>query len=358
MTRHPGVVAVNGRFVTQPLTGVQRYAHEVVSQLAAQSGLRVRLIVPPGEVIDLEPGEVTPVRPDPRWSGGRGHLWEQALLPRLARRAGAGLLVSPAGWGPLGVRRQLVIFHDLHPITHPQYFVPWFVRWTRIASPFLAHVPRRVGVTSAHVQRQVVEHLRVRADRVDVVPPAVGAPFVDAELGDLTARRPQHCLFVGGDKEQKNLAFVLDLWPEVHRRTGLDLVVTERAVGSRSASAVPDRDGVCRVQDPTDAELVDLYRGALCLVWPSRAEGFGIPLLEAMACGTPFLSTDVGAARELAVEPSQVVPLDPRRWIEQLVTWSEADLSVLRHRSAARARAATWARSAAILGEAVRRSAR
>lgn len=352
------MVAVNGRFVTQPLTGVQRYAHEVVSQLAAESGLRVRLLVPPGEVIDLEAGDVTPLRPEPRWSGGRGHLWEQTTLPGLARRAGAGLLVSPAGWGPLWVRRQLVIFHDLHPITHPQYFVPWFVRWTKVASPFLSHVPRRVGVTSSHVQRQVVEHLRVRPARVDTVPPAVGPPFIDAELGDLAARTPRHCLFVGGDKEQKNLAFVLGLWPEVHRRTGLDLVVTERAVGSRSASAVPDQAGVRRVQDPSDHDLVDLYRGALCLVWPSRAEGFGIPLLESMACGTPFLSTDVGAARELAVDPAQVLPLDPSRWVEQLVAWSDGDLAALRRASAERARAATWARSAATLGEAVRRSAR
>ena len=357
MRRDRGVVAVNGRFVTQPLTGVQRYAHEVISQLAAESGLRVRLIVPPGEVIDLEPGMATLLRPDPQWSGGRGHLWEQRTLPGLARRSGAALLVSPAGWGPLWVRRQLVIFHDLHPITHPQYFVPWFVRWTKVASPFLSHVPRRVGVTSAHVQGQVVEHLRVRPARVDVVPPAVGPPFIDAALGDLAARRPGHCLFVGGDKEQKNLAFVLDLWPEVHRRTGLDLVVTERAVGSRSGSAVPDQPGVRRVQDPSDAELVDLYRDALCLVWPSRAEGFGIPLLESMACGTPFLSADVGAARELAVEPGQVLPLDPARWIEQLVAWAEGDLGDLRQACADRARAATWARSAAILGAAVRRSA-
>lgn len=351
-------VAVNGRFVTQPVTGVQRYAHELVSRLAEESGFRVVLLVPPDRIVELRPGGATEAVLDERWSGGRGHLWEQTSLPRLVRRVGADLLLSPAGWGPLWVRGQLAVIHDLHPITHPEYFVPGFVRWTKVATPMLAHVPRRIGATSLHVQAQVVEHLRVRAERVDIVPPAVGSPFVDGALGDVAARRPRHCLFVGGDKEQKNLPFVLDLWPEVHRRTGLELVVTERAVASRAGLDVPMQAGVRRVQDPSDAELVDLYRDALCLVWPSRAEGFGIPLLEAMACGTPFLSTDVGAAAELAIDPGQVLPLEPRRWVDQLVAWAADDPVELRRRGAEVARQATWARSARIMGDALRRSLR
>ena len=82
--------------------------------------------------------------------------------------------------------------------------------------------------------------------------------------------------------------------------------------------------------DPTDEELVRLYAGALCLVWPSYYEGYGFPLLEAMAVGTPFLSTDVGAAAELAVIPEeQILPLDPERWIERIEAWHSADLSEL-----------------------------
>jgi glycosyltransferase involved in cell wall biosynthesis len=352
------VIAVNGRFVTQPLTGVQRYAHEITSRLAAASDHRVVLLAPPDRIIELAPGQATVAELDERWWGGKGHLWEQATLPRLFRRAGADLLLSPAGWGPLALRRQLVVIHDLHPITHPEYFVPAFVRWTKVATPLLTHVPRRVGATSDHVRRQVVRHLRVRPDRIDLVPPAVGPPFVDADLGDLAARSARHCLFVGGDKEQKNLAFVLGFWPEVHRRTGLDLVVTERAVGSRSAAATVDAAGVRRVQDPSDADLVALYRDALCLLWPSRAEGFGIPLLEAMALGTPYLSTDVGAAVELAVEPGQVLPLDAERWVDAIVGWHTGDLRDLRRRCAEAARAATWERSAGLMAEALARSLR
>jgi glycosyltransferase involved in cell wall biosynthesis len=102
-------------------------------------------------------------------------------------------------------------------------------------------------------------------------------------------------------------------------------------------------EGVVLHADPTDEELVGLYTNALCLLWPSYYEGFGFPLLEAMAVGTPFLSTDVGAAAELAVSPDeQILPLEPVRWCDQLEAWRSADLRELRETSARRARALTW----------------
>ena len=351
------VVTVNGRFLTQPVTGVQRYAREIVGRLAAAAPeWRFRLLLPPDRIVDLEAGTELSSELDERWWGGRGHLWEQTHLPRLVRRAGSELLLSPGGWGPLALRRQLVVIFDLHPLTHPEYFVPGFVRWSRLAMPRLARVPPRVAVISEHVRAQVVDRLGVDAGRIDIVPPAVGPPFVDWPLGDLATVRGDHCLFVGGDKAQKNLDFVLAFWPDVHRRLGLELVVTERAVGSRVERRGDDPPGVRRVTDPSDAELADLYARALCLLWPSLAEGYGIPLLEAMACGTPFLSADVGAARELAIDSRQVLPLDGDRWVAELERWHASGVADLRARSAETARQATWERSTDAMVRAIGRS--
>lgn len=351
------VVTVNGRFLTQPVTGVQRYAREIVGRLPAMApDLRFRLLVPPDRVVELEPGVELPAELDDRWWGGRGHLWEQTHLPRLVRRARSDLLLSPGGWGPLALRRQLVVIFDLHPLTHPEYFVPGFVRWSRLAMPRLVRVPPRVAVISEHVRDQIVNRLRVDPARVDIVPPAVGSPFIDWPLGDLDAISGDQCVFVGGDKAQKNLAFVLGFWPDIHRRLGLELVVTERAVGSRIERRGEDPAGVRRVIDPSDEELAALYAKSLCLLWPSLAEGYGIPLLEAMACGTPFLSADVGAARELALVPNQVLPLDADRWVAELARWCDVGVTDLRRRSVEVARAASWERSTGAMVEAVHRS--
>ncbi len=349
----PPVVAVNARFVTQDVTGVQRYAHELVSRLATTDGLRVLLLVPPDEVIELGPGEQTPLLPDERWWGMGGHRWEQTALRSLFRRTGAPVLLSPAGWGPITVRGQLPVIHDIHPILHAEFFARNYARWSKLATPLLVHVSRRVAATSGRVRDQLVEHLRVDPARIDLVSPAVGPPFTDHPLDDIDARPGGHCLFVGGDKTQKNLTFLTAFWPDVHRELGLELWVTERAVPSRVMADLGEVRGVVRLRDPSDEELVEAYAGALCLLWPSIAEGFGIPLLEAMAVGTPFISADVGAARDLALTPEQVLPLDPELWVARLREWRSRDLGGLRHRSAEQARLATWDRSADALRSAL-----
>ena len=88
----------------------------------------------------------------------------------------------------------------------------------------------------------------------------------------------------------------------------------------------------------------------------SHYEGFGLPLLEAMAVGTPFLSTDTGAASELAITPDQVLPLCADAWINQLRHWCAADPIDLRSASMAKARTTTWARSAEALSASIERS--
>lgn len=332
--------------MTHDLTGVQRYGHEIVGRLAGVGAPRVMLLTPPNQIMELTAGEATPHWVDPRWSGMAGHRWEQTTLRSLFRRSGARVLLSPCNWGPLTLRSQLPVIHDIFPIIHSGFFDRDYVRWARVATPVLVRVARRVVATSGKVRDQLVQHLGVDPGRVDIVPPAVGSPFTDRSLDDITSRAENYCLFVGGDKAQKNLAFLAGFWPEVHRRLGLELWVTERAVGSRVPVEVTALPGVVRVPDPSDAELVELYAGALCLLWPSLAEGFGIPLLEAMAVGTPFLSTDVGAARELALTPDQVLPLDSALWMAQLEGWRENGLADTRQRCAERARRATWERSA------------
>jgi glycosyltransferase involved in cell wall biosynthesis len=356
------VVAVNGRYVTQPLTGVQRMAHELVRHLPGQIDGRVVLLVPPGRVIELAPGQEPPVAElDERWWGLRGHWWEQTTLRRLTRRVGADVLLGAGGWGPLGHRRQVPIVYDLHPILFPGHFAPNFVRLSKVAMPVLARTSPRVAVISSTVRDQVLDHFGVARNRLALVPGGVGAPFVDRPLDDLDRRPGDFCLLVSGDKSQKNLAFLLGFWEAVHRELGLRLVVTERPVGSRIGATVVDPPGVERRLSPSDDELGDLLADALCVVSPSLAEGYNLPLLEGMASGTPFLATDTGAARELAeVGGGEVLPLEPDRWIEALRRWRQdpGGQVVRRQRAAQAGRRMTWAASAQRLSEVLEAVAR
>jgi glycosyltransferase involved in cell wall biosynthesis len=352
-------IVVDARFTTVPVTGVQRYGYELVNRLAERSGSRPVLgVIPPTRVLDLSDG--TPLVPnlDTRFSGGAGHLWEQAVLPAISRRLRSAVLVGPCNWGPLAVSRQVPVFHDAAPLFHPELFEPGYVAWTRLALPRLVRRARRLIATCERVRDELVRSTGADADRIDIVPPGVGPPFTTIEPRPADA--PRRCVFIGGHDVRKNLGFLDRIWPRVHVATGLELHVVARSWTSARRGVDGDRSPVSGVvvhTDIDDAALADLYAGSLCLLSPSLYEGYGLPLLEAMATGTPFLSSNTGAARELAIQPAQVLPLEPEAWIERIDEWSRGDLGPLREACAARARAQTWDISADVFADVIERSA-
>ena len=339
------VVAVNGRFLTMSATGVQRYAREILQRIDRHVDCRVRVLVPPGRMIDLGDPGIWAVEPTARWHGPRGHLWEQVALPRLCRRIDADVLWSPCSWGPVVSRRHVPVIHDIAPLTEPQYYTPAYRGLARLLTGPLVRGATLVVTPSSRVRGELLTHFSLSRDRVRVIPPGVGPPFSSTPLDDLERRNGRYCLLVGAHDSRKNAEFLLDLWPELHARTGLELHLTARSfVTVRRLSQVADGSpGVVMHVDPGDEELAGLYADALCVLWPSHYEGYGFPLLEAMAAGTPFIATDVGAAAELAVAPDeQILPLDPQRWRERIEAWHAAGVEDLRRASADRARALTW----------------
>jgi glycosyltransferase involved in cell wall biosynthesis len=342
------IVTVNGRFLTMEMTGVQRYAHEILSRLAPELEADLRVIVPPGRIYEGGDPELARVQTTKRWHGIDGHRWEQLALPRLARKAGSRLLWSPCNWGPISLRRQVPVIHDIAALTQPDYFTPTYRALARALTRPLLRRSVRVITPSARVRGELLERSLVPEDRLDVVPPGVGPPFDAVPLDDLERRAGTYCVLVGAHDARKNVEFLLDLWPDVRDRTGLELHLTRRRlVTTRQLRELDIRPGIVVHDDPTDAELAGLYADALCLLWPSHYEGYGFPLLEAMAVGTPFLAADVGAAAELAVDPAQILPLERDRWIGQIEAWHSGDVSALRAESAGRARAQTWSAAAA-----------
>lgn len=334
-------VAINGRFLGMPVTGVQRYAHELTRRLPGAIDRDVVVFRPDMPAVVLGPGDALPTDGSAA-HGGRGHLWEQSVLPVRLRRAGRPLLFSPCNWGPLAVAEQVVMIHDVGPLLRPDLFTPSYVRWARVILRALAARAHGIVTSCDGTRRELCAHLPVDPDRVSVVPPGVASTFIDVPV------RPAggYCVFVGGQDRRKNLAFLLSFWPDAHAELGLELrVVARSGTTTRKEDELELVPGVVIVRDPSDQELAELYAGALCLLWPSLYEGYGLPLLEAMAAGTPFISTDTGAARELAVRPELVQPLEPDRWYAQLAALQTGQDETLRVACRRAGAAHTWAAS-------------
>jgi glycosyltransferase involved in cell wall biosynthesis len=225
--------------------------------------------------------------------------WYPHVLPHRARAA--DVLHCPTYRGPVRTSTPLVVtVHDVAVFRHPEAFPRWTRAYSRFAVPRVLRAARRVLAVSEFTASELGAVLGVPREKIAVTPNAVDdvfTPHGPASDGD-------YVLAVGTLEPRKNLARTI----EATARLGLEL----RVVGARGWGDV-DVSGsrVTLLGEVSDEELARQYRGALCVAYPSLYEGFGIPVLEAMACGVPVATSAGGATEEIAGGAAVLVdPID------------------------------------------------
>jgi glycosyltransferase involved in cell wall biosynthesis len=351
-------IGFDGRALASPAAGMRRYARELFGALARlDSSLTIVAVGAPREV-DVPDGIA-------RAAGARAlptNLgWMLTGLPRAARRASLDLFHAPSYTAPIYGPRPLVLtIHDISYERNPEWY-PY--KRDPIRRGFYRHSARSADriVTDSHFSKQeIVDVYGLRADTIDVVPLAAAAAFSSGAPLPLPAHVPRrYVLHVGDVHARRNLPMLLRAVAAVRARSaawaslGLVLAGVDRGMGSRLQAASDAAGGeaplLTNVGPASEPLLLALYRSAAALVYPSRYEGFGLPLLEAMACGTPVIAARTSAIPEVVGDAGVLLdPDDEGAWAAEIerVLDDAGHRDRLRDRGLARVREFSWQRAA------------
>lgn len=329
-------VAINAAFWNRPHTGSGQYTRQLVYHLnRLVSDLTITLVYPqvagepePEAVPPSVQVKLVPVRP-----GNLGKVWfEQRLFPRACRQVGATVAHVPYWGGPLQSPVPLVVtVHDLITLLVPEYRRPLRARLYNALVAASARGATRVITDSEASKQDIIAHLHIPADKIERIYLAAGAQFSsqDSGLVEMAVLRKYdlpdfYVLYLGGYELHKNVTTLLLAWTYVGQALGADypLVLAGRKPAQTSAN-YPDYDSYIKqlgieayvrwIGYVAEEDKPVLYRNAETFVFPSRLEGFGLGVLEALASGTPVVTTNASSLPEVVGEAGFTVDPDDAR---------------------------------------------
>lgn len=347
-------IVINGRFLTQAVTGVQRYAIELTKALdeLLERGVidaeryTLDLLAPPSAGTDLPLRHIN----FRREGNSSGLLWEQFELPWLARDA---LLINLCNAAPLVASRQLVTLHDAAVHAVPEAYSRAFRAWYRLLLPSVGRIARRVITVSQFSRSEITRRFGVAESKCVVI--SEGKEHMQTVAADKSVlerhgigRRP-YVLAVSSASPNKNFRAIVEAirWLGV---APFDLVIaggTNPRIFSDAGANLPDF--VRHLGYVSDGELKALYEAASCFVYPSFYEGFGLPPLEAMACGCPVIVSRAASLPEVCGDAALYCdPADPRDIAKQMsdLVFDDSLRARLRERGLQRAQRFSWERCA------------
>ncbi|MBP2151677.1 glycosyltransferase family 4 protein [Xanthobacter flavus] len=348
---------VNGRFLTQPLSGMQRYAEQLCgaldAQFAADPALAIRyrpeVLVPTGSRREhswrvLRVREVGQLR---------SHVWEQTELAFAARD---GILVNLIAAGPLLHSRSILALHDAAVFAHPEHFSKSYRALHQVLRPRLARRAVRLVTISEFSRRELSKWLRIPEGAFTIIPDsAEHILHVESDTRILSRyglEPHRYALTVGNQTPNKNIALALRAFVQASPEGWQIAVAGGGASHIFAESETADHPAVRKVGRVTDEELRALYENAGMFLFPSRYEGFGVPPLEAMSLGCPVISSNASAMIEVLADAAYYFQSDDRGDLAHAIA-KVAENATLRadlaERGLARSRQYTWRSSAETL---------
>ena len=345
-------IYINGRFLTQKITGVQRVAHEIVKQLDnVNAGMEIIILVPKNTLqnieIDFKNIKIKEI------GFLKGHLWEQLELPLYAIN---DLLINFCNTAPLFKKNQIVYIHDAAVYSRPTGYSKNFVRWYKLLYFCTSKFARKIMTVSDFSKDDLIKHLPNLKDKITVSHIAVdhmdNVGFDDSVLSENGLKENQYLLAVSSMHPNKNFNLIIKTLEEMENFNGQIVIAGGQNTKVFSNTFVKKNPNVKFVGYVTDEQLKSLYSKARAFIFPSHYEGFGLPPLEAMGLGCPVIASTAASIPEVCEEAA--IYFNPESSVElkeciNKIYKDDQIVEEMRHKGLKRKETFSWEQTTKIL---------
>jgi glycosyltransferase involved in cell wall biosynthesis len=287
------VIYVNARFLTQPLSGVQRFGIEISKELM-KIGFHI-VLLSPKNILHHKLSEELNVR---TIGVLKGHLWEQIELQSYVFFK-KGLLISFCNTAPLFLKNQMVTVHDLCFRKHPQWFSKPFSLWYNFMIPRICNNSKYIFTVSETSKQELQTELGIPAKKIHVIYNGVAEVFEkNHSHAAISPLVEEYILVVSSHHPRKNFDRLIKAFSSLEI-SNLKLCIVGNINRNFNVKSSNKEEGVHYLKNIDDFELYNYYKHAKLFVFPSLYEGFGIPIIEAMKFGVPVCVSDIPVFREI-----------------------------------------------------------
>ncbi len=341
-------IYINGRFLTQRMTGVERYAWNICKAMAAL-GQDFTIVCPHAKILDCYDTHGMSVV---KYGFGNSHFWEQCVFPLFFLLKRHFVVFSFTGLGSILVRNKVMTIHDLSFLENPTWFSRSYYYWYKVMTPLAVRTSRHI-ITVSEFSKSEILRFYPFLNKSDIT---VAYNAVDEEqfhhLHHSVEAPERFALTVSSLDPRKNFLRLAHAFEGIE---GLNLHIVGNAnrVFSQQEGMKKLPQNVRMLGRVSDEELIRLYHQADCFIFPSLYEGFGLPPIEAMQCGCPVLASDIPVLREVCGDAAEYFnPLDEediRKTIQTFIDNKEEKKPTMRQRGYKNISRFSWRNSAQLL---------
>lgn len=338
-------IFIASRFLTQPITGVQRYGIELSKAInKINRNLDLKFIAPKN-ILHKEIAKELKVQ---IIGNLKGQLWDQISLLNFLKENNNPLIINFSNTLPIFYYNKIVTIHD---IINLKYDVNWkYKKYYKTIWPIMLKNSKHIITVSEFSKKEISEYFNINPNKISVIYNGVNETFKPKK----TEQHEKYILALSSIAKHKNFERLIQAFLKIDTDIKLYIVggTNQKIFGKNSVKIlkkIQESKNIVFLGRISDEKLVELYSNALFFVYPSLYEGFGIPPLEAQACGCPVLLSDISVFKEVYGNSVHYCnPLDVndiKKQIEYLLN-NEKLLDELKNKSLENAKKYTWEKSA------------